>query len=206
MVEQAQSKVVGWIGTGVMGKHMAAHLMKQGYTLMVFNRTASKADDLVAAGAQFKTPREIAEAADYLFLMLGYPHDVRDMVLDETIGILQHMKSGATLIDHTTSSPELAENIAVKALERGIHSVDAPVSGGDIGAQNGKLVIMCGGSEAGMAACSPLMQFYSADLQHMGGPGAGQHTKMANQVMIANTMVGLCEGLLYAQKAGLNHV
>ena len=88
MVEQAQSKVVGWIGTGVMGKHMAAHLMKKGYSLMVFNRTASKADDLVAAGAQFKTPREIAEAADYLFLMLGYPHDVRDMVLDETTGIL----------------------------------------------------------------------------------------------------------------------
>ena len=137
--------------------------------------------------------------------MLGYPHDVRDMVLDETNGILQHMKAGSTLIDHTTSSPELAENIASKAQERGIHSVDAPVSGGDIGAQNGALVTMVGGTEDGVSSVRTLLEIYSQEVQHMGVPGAGQHTKMANQIMIATTMVGLCESLLYAQKANLNH-
>lgn len=114
MVEAGSCKI-GWIGTGVMGKSMAGHLIKKGHTLMVFNRTASKADDLVQAGAQFMEPVEIAKQADYLFLMLGYPHDVRSMVLDEATGILKHMKSGSTLVDHTTSSPELAEKIAEEA-------------------------------------------------------------------------------------------
>ena len=140
---------------------------------MVFNRTASKADELVQAGAQFMAPREIAQQADFIFLMLGYPHDVRNIVLDDTEGILQHMKSGSTLVDHTTSSPELAETIAAKALERGIHSVDAPVSGGDIGARNGVLVTMVGGTEEGVGSVRTLLDIYSQEVQHMGVPGAG---------------------------------
>ena len=129
-----------------MGKSMAGHLMSRGHSLMVYNRTASKADELVSNGARFMSPIEIAKQADIVFLMLGYPHDVNNMVLCETNGILKHMKAGATLVDHTTSSPKLAETIAAKALERGVHSVDAPVSGGDVGAKNGKLVVMVGGT------------------------------------------------------------
>ena len=140
---------------------------------MVFNKTASKADELVQAGAQFMAPREIAQQADFIFLMLGYPHDVRNIVLDDAEGILQHMKSGSTLVDHTTSSPELAETIAAKALERGIHSVDAPVSGGDIGARNGVLVTMVGGTEEGVGSVRTLLDIYSQEVQHMGVPGAG---------------------------------
>ena len=128
---------VGWIGTGVMGKSMAGHLQKKGHTLSVYNRTASKADDLVAAGATFKQPAEVARDADVLFLMLGYPHDVERVVLDKEVGILQHMKKGSFLIDHTTSSPDLAIRIAEQASSQGIQSIDAPVSGGDIGAKNG---------------------------------------------------------------------
>jgi len=202
---EAGAKKIGWIGTGVMGKSMAAHLMAKGHTLYVYTRTASKADELVAAGATFMEPVEIAKQADYIFLMLGFPQDVRDIVLKEGTGILHHMKSGATLVDHTTSSPALAVEIAELGASRGIHSVDAPVSGGDIGAKNGKLVVMVGGTEAGVASVRDLLDIYSLNVQHMGAPGAGQHTKMANQIMIATTMVGLCESLLYAQKANLDH-
>ena len=127
------------------------------------------------------------------------------MVLDDETGVLQHMKSGSTLIDHTTSSPSLAEEINTAAEARGVLCVDAPVSGGDIGAKNGKLVTMVGGTEQGVGGVRELLDIYSQEVQHMGPPGAGQHTKAANQIMIATTMVGLCESLLYAQKAGLNH-
>ena len=119
MVQAGTSKI-GWIGTGVMGKSMAEHLMNKGHSLMVFNRTEAKADDLVAKGASFMQPKDIAKEADFVFLMLGYPHDVRSMVLDEEEGILQYMKAGSVLIDHTTSSPELAEQISVLALARQI--------------------------------------------------------------------------------------
>lgn len=150
-------------------------------------------------------PKDIAKEADFLFLMLGYPHDVRNMVLDEKDGILNHMKAGSVLIDHTTSSPELAEQIAVHSSARQVESVDAPVSGGDIGAKNGNLVTMVGGTEEGVGKVNELLEIYSQQVEHMGKPGAGQHTKAANQVMIATTMVGVCEALLYGQKAGLNH-
>ena len=133
MVQSAAK--IGWIGTGVMGKHMAGHLMKKtGKQLGVFNRTASKADDLVANGAKFMPAQEVAKQSDYLFLMLGYPHDVERMCLDPEVGVLQHMKPGSHLIDHTTSSPSLAMKIAERAKDHGVHSIDAPVSGGDIGA------------------------------------------------------------------------
>ena len=195
---------VGWIGTGVMGKSMVGHLMRHGHKMLVFNRTAGKADELVASGAKFLQPKEIAQQSDYLFMMLGYPHDVENMVLSKDHGILQHMKPGSLLIDHTTSSPDLAIKIANEAKNKNIHSVDAPVSGGDIGAKNGQLVTMVGGEAAAVDACKPLMNVYSKEIQHMGQPGAGQHTKAANQIMIATTMIGTCEALLYAHKAGLD--
>jgi len=205
MVEQKKEDVViGWIGTGVMGKSQAGHLIKAGYKLAVFNRTASKADELVQAGAEYLEPAEIAKKADYLFLMLGYPIDVEKMVLDPEVGILKHMKAGAFLIDHTTSSPDLAERIAVEGNKVGVKSIDAPVSGGDIGAKAGKLVTMVGGETEAVETCRHLMDLYSQQVQLMGGPGAGQHTKCANQIMIATTMVGTCEALIYGHKAGLD--
>mmetsp|Transcript_2241 Transcript_2241/g.3396 ORF Transcript_2241/g.3396 Transcript_2241/m.3396 type:complete len:175 (-) Transcript_2241:357-881(-) len=172
---------VGWIGTGVMGKSMAGHLMKAGHSLQVFNRTASKADDLVKAGATYvESPQAIAANVDVLFLMLGYPHDVEKVVLDPETGVANFMKEGTFLVDHTTSSPGLAEKIAAQLKTKGVGSIDAPVSGGDIGAKNGKLVTMIGGENDAIEKCLPLLNIYSAECKHMGGPGAGQHTKMAN--------------------------
>eukprot|EP00347_Sterkiella_histriomuscorum_P010210 403377178 len=202
-MEKAAIKI-GWIGTGVMGKSMCGHLMKSGYNLSIYTRTASKADDLIQNGAQFKEPKELAQTSDVLFLMLGYPHDVEQVVLDEKNGILQHMKEGAVLIDHTTSSPGLALRIYEAAKQRGVKSIDAPVSGGDIGARNGTLVTMVGGDKEVVDQSYDILKTYSAEVQHMGDGGAGQHTKMANQIMIANTMVGTCEALIYGHKAGLD--
>lgn len=196
-------KQIGWIGTGVMGKHMARHLINKGYSLNVFNRTASKADDLVAAGAKFMSAKEVAQSSDVLFLMLGYPHDVEAMLLGEE-SVLDVMKAGSFVVDHTTSSPSLAIKIAEKAKLLDIGSVDAPVSGGDIGAQNGMLVTMVGGEEDHFEAVKPLLDIYSQEVQRMGGPGAGMHTKTANQIMIANKIFGTCEGLLYGHAAGLD--
>jgi 3-hydroxyisobutyrate dehydrogenase len=147
---------------------------------------------------------DVAKEADVLFLMLGYPHDVERVVLDKEVGVLQHMKKGAFLVDHTTSSPELAIRIAEQADSQGVKSIDAPVSGGDIGAKNGQLVTMVGGETSAVEEVRPLLDIYSKDVQHMGKPGAGQYTKAANQINIATTMVGVCESLLFAQKAGLN--
>mmetsp|Transcript_2170 Transcript_2170/g.3797 ORF Transcript_2170/g.3797 Transcript_2170/m.3797 type:complete len:142 (+) Transcript_2170:205-630(+) len=135
--------------------------------------------------------------------MLGYPSDVEQVVFDKEHGIADHMKEGAYLIDHTTSSPGLAEKIASEMQKRGVASIDAPVSGGDIGARNGALVTMIGGEEAAVQSCLPLLNCFSGQCMHMGGPGAGQHTKMSNQIMISTTMIGLCEGLIYGHKAGL---
>mmetsp|Transcript_16632 Transcript_16632/g.19938 ORF Transcript_16632/g.19938 Transcript_16632/m.19938 type:complete len:301 (-) Transcript_16632:1909-2811(-) len=195
---------VGWIGTGVMGKAMAGHLMKRGRitNMMVYNRTAAKADDLVQAGAEFLTPVEIAQKADFVFTMLGYPHDVENMILEKE-GILKHMKKGSVLVDHTTSSPALARKIGETASELGVHAVDAPVSGGDIGAKNGELVIMIGGDDEGVKKALPLLGCFSSKCEHLGEAGAGQHTKAANQIMISSTMLGTCEALIYGHKAGL---
>ena len=204
---EQKALTIGWIGTGVMGKSMASHLINKGYKLLVHNRTKAKADELVRMGAVYcDHPRDIAKKADYLVLMLGFPNDVQDMVFgtgDAGSGILEHMRSGSYLIDHTTSSPGLAERIAAEAKKKGIFSIDAPVSGGDIGAKNGKLVAMIGGEAAAVEKCMPLFRCYSAECQNMGGPGAGQHTKAANQIMIGSTMIGLCEALIYSHKAGL---
>ena len=194
---------IGWIGTGVMGKSMCKHLLNAGYQLSVFNRTISKADELVKMGAKVETPQEIAKSSDAVFLMLGFPHDVEDMVLGKN-GILKHMQKGSYLIDHTTSSPNLAQEIFKKAEELKINSFDAPVSGGDVGARNGKLIVMVGGEEKHLDPAKKVMESYSAKIELFGKAGNGQHTKMVNQTIIASTIIAVCEGLIYGHKAGLD--
>ncbi len=197
---------IGWIGTGVMGKSMCKHLLNSGYNLSIYNRTASKTEELVSLGATFSNPTQIAQNCDVVFLMLGYPRDVEEMTFgtDNTDGILKHMKPGSYLIDHTTSSPDLAVKISNEALKKGIYSFDAPVSGGDIGAKNGKLVVMAGGDKSKFSEVETIMQKYSGNIKIMGDAGKGQHTKMANQVVIASSMIGLVEGMVYGHKAGLD--
>ena len=196
---------IGWIGTGVMGANMAGHLMRKGgCNLSVFNRTASKADGLVKAGASFKPVSQIAEESDIICMMLGYPHDVEKMVLDPQTGLLTRMRPGSYLIDHTTSTPSLAQKIAEAASKVGVNSVDAPVTGGDVGARNGTLVTMVGGEPNHLDHLRPLLETYSAEIGHFGAAGSGQHTKAANQIMVAQNLLGLCESLVYGHKAGLD--
>ena len=195
---------IGWIGTGVMGVQQARHLIEKGYKLSVYNRTESKADSLLKIGASFKSPQEIAKTCQLVILMLGYPHDVEEMLLGSENGILKHMQKGAYLIDHTTSKPGLAIKIAEEASKLGVHSIDAPVSGGEIGAINGTLVAMCGGNEQSFQEIRPILSVYCKAANLLGEAGAGQHTKCVNQINIAGCMIGVCEGLIYAKKAGLN--
>ena len=157
----------------------------------------------IEAGAEFKEIEEIAKEADFLFIMLGYPKDVEEVTIGPN-GVIQHMKEGAILVDHTTSSPALAERIHQAGKERGVWCVDAPVSGGDIGARNGQVVSMCGGDQEAMEKVTPLLETYSKTVKLMGGPGKGQHTKAANQIMISTTMIGLSEAFVYSHKAGLD--
>lgn len=153
---------------------MASHLILRGYKVTsVYNRTANKADSLVAKGAVFRNPIEIAKECDVIFLMLGFPKDVEEMVLGKEGGILKYMKKGAYLVDHTTSTPSLAERIAVEAATYGVHSVDAPVSGGDIGARNGTVVTMAGGASEDIEYLRPILSAYSVGIENMGGAGAG---------------------------------
>jgi 3-hydroxyisobutyrate dehydrogenase len=197
-------KTLGWIGTGVMGKSMCKHLLNAGYDLMVYNRTESKTAELIEMGAKFADPKTIAQSCDTVFLMLGYPRDVEDMAFNSDYGLLNNMKQGSCLIDHTTSSPDLAEKIYAAAKEKGISSWDAPVSGGDVGAKNGQLVVMVGGPSEGFDPIKEIMMHYSKNVSLMGTAGKGQHTKMTNQIILAGNMIGCCEGLLYASKAGLD--
>ena len=164
---------IGWIGTGVMGNAMCKHVLKAGHNLSVFNRTASKADNLVALGATFKPISQMVEQCDVIHMMLGYPHDVEKMTLCPEVGILHRMKPGSYLIDHTTSTPEIAERIADKAAEFGISSVDAPVSGGDIGAVKGELIIMAGGRKGHVDCIRPILNTFSKQVERMGDAGKG---------------------------------
>ena len=204
---------IGWVGTGVMGAPMAGHLLAAGHALRVSTRTRARAEDLVAQGAQWcATPAAAAEGADVVCIMVGYPADVREVVLgdDEAAalrarrGVLGALDDGGLLIDFTTSSPGLAEEIHAAAAERGAEALDAPVSGGDVGARNGTLVVMAGGSEAAFARAHPVFDAVGERIVHCGPPGAGQHTKMMNQVAIAAGMIAVCEALLYAHRAGLD--
>ncbi len=195
---------IGWIGTGVMGAPMVGHLLAAGHELTVHTRTRSRAEALLDAGAVWAdTPAAVADGAELVVTMLGYPHDVRETILGEG-GLLAAMAAGSTLVDHTTSEPSLAEEIAAAAGERGIEALDAPVSGGDVGAREARLVVMCGGSQAALEAATPAFDTYAGKVLLAGGAGAGQHTKMVNQIAIASGMVALCEALLYAYGAGLD--
>ena len=195
---------IGWIGTGVMGRSMCGHLIDAGYRATVFNRTPAKADSLVDKGAtRAGSPREVAEASDVVFTIVGYPQDVESVVLGED-GVLAGASAGMTIVDMTTSRPSLAEKIAEVAAEKGVASIDAPVSGGDTGARNAALSIMIGGDAEAIARIDPLFRLMGKTVVHQGGPGRGQHTKMVNQTLIASGMIAVCEGLLYASKVGLD--
>jgi 3-hydroxyisobutyrate dehydrogenase len=195
---------VGWIGTGVMGRSMCGHILDAGYRITVFNRTRSKADALVERGAKWAdSPRDVAAASDVVFTIVGYPDDVREVTLGEN-GALAGLKQGGVLVDMTTSRPALAIEIAAAAATRETVSIDAPVSGGDVGARNGTLSIMIGGDAETVAALEPLWKIMGAKWIRQGGPGAGQHTKMVNQILIATNMIGVCEAILYGHKAGLD--
>lgn len=195
---------VGWIGTGVMGRSMVGHLMEAGYEATIYSRTKSKAEDLIGRGADWAdSPKAVAEACDVIFSIVGFPDDVREVILGED-GALAGCKSGNVLVDMTTSEPSLAIEIYEAAKEKGVSSVDAPVSGGDVGAKNGTLSIMIGGDEDVVEALQPCWDKMGKTIVHQGGAGAGQHTKMVNQTLIATNMIGVCEALLYAHKAGLD--
>ena len=195
---------VGWIGTGVMGTSMCGHVLAAGYETTVYNRSASKLASLVEKGAKAaKSPREVAEASDVVFTIVGYPSDVRAVALGPG-GTLEGAKPGSVLVDMTTSEPALAVEIADAAKAKGVDSVDAPVSGGDIGAKEARLSIMVGGEADVVASLRPLYETMGKTIVHQGGPGSGQHTKMVNQILIASGMIGVCEALLYGYKAGLD--
>lgn len=195
---------VGWIGVGLMGRHMAGHLMTAGHQLTVFSRTASRCEPLVEKGARLaRTAREAAEGADIVFVMVGGPEDVEAVTIGDD-GALSSMAPGSVLVDHTTSTPRLAVHIAAWAAAQGVLTLDAPVSGGDIGAEAGKLSIMCGGSAAAVERTMPLLELMGTNILHMGGPGAGQHTKMCNQILACSNMIGMAESLIYAHRAGLD--
>jgi 3-hydroxyisobutyrate dehydrogenase len=195
---------LGWIGLGVMGGSMCTHLLRAGYPLTVHTRTRAKASAQLAAGAAWAdSPRAVAESSDVVFTMVGFPQDVRDVVLGER-GALAGLRAGGILVDMTTSEPALAVELAAAARARGAWALDAPVSGGDVGAREARLSIMVGGNADALAVVRPAFETLGRMIVHQGGPGAGQHTKLVNQTLIASNMIGVCEGLLYAARAGLD--
>jgi len=195
---------IGWIGTGVMGTSMCGHLLAAGYQATVYNRSRGKVKPLLEKGAaEASSPREVAETSDVIFSIVGFPHDVRSVTLGSE-GSLAGARPGAVLVDMTTSEPALAREIFEAAKAKGVHSVDAPVSGGDVGAREARLSIMIGGEPDVVSAINPLFQVMGKSIVHQGPAGAGQHTKMVNQVLIASNMIGVCEGLLYGYRAGLD--
>ncbi|WP_050180373.1 NAD(P)-dependent oxidoreductase [Domibacillus robiginosus] len=198
------SKTVGFIGTGVMGKSMAGHLMQAGYPVVVYNRTKARAQELLEAGAAWKdTPAEVAKEADVIITIVGYPSDVEAVYLGEN-GILANAKPGSYAIDMTTSSPLLAEKLYEEGKKKEIHVLDAPVSGGDVGAKNGTLTIMVGGDSTDFEAVKPVLEAMGQNIILQGRAGAGQHTKMCNQIAIASNMMGVAEAIVYAEQAGLD--
>ncbi|MEH7110146.1 NAD(P)-dependent oxidoreductase [Bacillus sp. JJ1764] len=199
-----ENTVIGFIGTGVMGKSMAEHLLKAGYPLVIYSRTKEKANSLLESGAKWAdTPKKVAEEANVVFTIVGYPADVEEVYLGEN-GLITNGKTGSIFIDMTTSSPTLAIKIHEEAKKNGIQTLDAPVSGGDIGARNATLSIMVGGEVEAFGAVQPLLELLGSNIVHQGKPGAGQHTKMSNQIAIATNMIGVCEAIIYAEKAGLD--
>ncbi len=202
-VEPGKTRI-GWIGTGVMGASMCGHLMDRGFSVTVFNRTKAKAQGLLDRGAAWAdSPRQVAEASDVVFTIVGFPHDVRQVILGSD-GVLEGCSPGNIIVDMTTSEPSLAVEIAQRAEEKQVWAIDAPVSGGDVGARQGTLSIMIGGEKEAVDALGPCWEAMGKTIVHQGGPGAGQHTKMVNQILIATNMIGVCEALLYGYQAGLD--
>jgi 3-hydroxyisobutyrate dehydrogenase len=199
-----ENTVIGFIGTGVMGKSMAGHLLKAGFPLVVYSRTKAKAEELLAKGAGWAdTPKEVAEKANVIITIVGYPNDVEEVYLGED-GIVTNGRENTYVIDMTTSTPTLAKRIYDEAAKKGIYALDAPVSGGDIGAKEARLSIMVGGDQTAFEAVQPILEKLGTNIVYQGAPGAGQHTKMCNQIAIASNMIGVCEAVIYAEKAGLD--
>ncbi len=195
---------IGWIGLGVMGSSMCGHLIDKGFATTVFTRTKSKAEGLLGQGAAWAaTPKAVAEQSDVIFSIVGFPTDVREVLLGGE-GALAGSKQGNVLVDMTTSEPSLAVEIAEAAKELGVTSIDAPVSGGDVGAREARLSIMIGGDKEVVDALRLCWEAMGKTIVYQGAAGAGQHTKMVNQTLIATNMIGVCEALLYAHKAGLD--
>lgn len=196
---------IAFIGTGVMGGPMAGHLARAGHSVTVYNRTRAKADAWAAqyGGRAAATPAEAAAGADAVLSCVGNDDDLAEVTLGAD-GAFGAMRKGALFVDHTTVSARIARRLAVEAEGLGLLSVDAPVSGGEAGAQNGTLSIMCGGSAEAFAAAEPVMRAYAGRIVHIGGPGAGQTTKMVNQIAIAGVIQGVSEALRFAQASGLD--
>ena len=200
----AETTSVGWIGTGVMGASMCGHLLEAGYRVAVHSRTRVRSEPLLERGAQWAaSPAAVAAASDVVFTMVGFPADVREVILGPD-GALSAARPGTVLVDMTTSEPSLAREIYEAAQANDIASVDAPVSGGDVGARNAALSIMIGGDATTVERIRPLFELLGKTIVHQGSPGAGQHAKMVNQILIATGMIGVCEALLYAYRAGLD--
>ncbi len=197
-------KSVGFIGVGIMGKSMVRNLMKAGYELHIFARTKAKAEDVIEEGAVFHdTIRDCVKERDAVITIVGFPKDVEEVYFDAG-NILDSAKEGAYLIDMTTTSPRLAEEIFKEGTKRGFHVLDAPVTGGDTGAKAGTLSILAGGEKEDFEACMPLFEAMGTNINYQGKAGCGQHAKLANQIMIAGTLSGVCEALTYAKAKGLD--
>lgn len=204
MNQSASKPDVGFIGLGIMGASMATRLAAAGYSLHVYNRTRAKAEPLIEASASWHaTPKALAKASDVVITIVGTPDDVRALYLGDD-GLIKNARRNAVLIDMTTSSPQLAGELAAHAAASSVHMLDAPVSGGDVGAREGRLSIMVGGAADVLARVEPMLRCLGTNIVLQGGPGAGQHTKLCNQIVIASTMLGVCEGLAYAHSAGLD--
>ena len=197
-------KKIGFIGVGVMGKSMVRNLRKKGFEVSIYTRTKSKAEDVIAEGAVWcENVKECASGKDVVITIVGFPQDVEEVYFGEG-GIIQNAPEGATIIDMTTTSPKLSERIYAEAKERGVFALDAPVSGGDVGAQKGTLAIMVGGDKEVFDAQQDVFAAMGTNIVYEGGPGMGQHCKMANQIALAGALAGCCEAITYARKVGLD--
>lgn len=195
---------IGFIGTGVMGSGIINNLLNANYDVDIYTRTKSKAEPLINKGANwFADPKTVAQNADIIFTMVGFPQDVEDVYFKDN-GIFAGLSAGKIIVDMTTSTPTLAKKIGQKAEEINVESIDAPVSGGDVGARDGKLTIMVGGNKKAFETLKPIFEIIGKTYHYFGSYGAGQHAKMANQIMIAGTMTGLTEMFVYAKAAGLD--
>ena len=197
-------KKIGFIGTGVMGKSMIRNLKKAGYELYIYNRTKEKAEELIEEGAVWcDTPGECAKNRDVVITIVGYPKDVEEVYFAED-GILENADEGTYLIDMTTTSPKLSVRIYEAGKKRGLHVLDAPVSGGDVGAKKGTLAIMVGGEKIDFEACQDVLAAMGTSIVYEGPAGSGQHVKMANQIAIAGAVSGVCEAIAYTKAMGVD--